>query len=343
MVAVMSRMKVAQVKGPGSGFEVVERDVPEPGPGTVRIRVEACGLCHSDAFVKEGHWPGLQYPRVPGHEVAGVVDEVGPGVVPWRKGQRVGVGWHGGHCGHCRPCRAGDFITCETLQIAGIAYDGGYGEYMIARAEALASIPATLSPEEAAPLLCAGITTFNALRHGGAQPGDLVAVQGIGGLGHLGIQFAAKLGFDTVAISRGRDKEPLARELGARRYLDTDTGDPAQELAKLGGARVILATAPNAKAISALVDGLGVDGRLIVVAASPDPIQVTPIQLIGKRRSIQGWPSGTSRHSEETLAFAALTGVRPMTERFPLARVGDAYESMIANRVRFRAVLAMGT
>jgi D-arabinose 1-dehydrogenase-like Zn-dependent alcohol dehydrogenase len=336
----MQSMKVVQVAAPGAGFEVVDRDVPQPGPGTVRVRVEACGLCHSDAFVKEGHWPGLAFPRVPGHEVAGVVDEVGPRVT-WKKGQRVGVGWHGGHCGKCTPCRRGDFIACQVLRIPGLSYDGGYGEYMVAPAEALAAIPEQLSAEEAAPILCAGITTFNALRHSGAMPGDVVAVQGIGGLGHLGVQFADKFGFHTVAVSRGKDKEPMALQLGAARYVDTETMNPAEELQRLGGARVILATAPNSKAISALVDGLGVGGTLVVVGASPEPISVTPIQLIGGRRSIRGWPSGTSKDSEDALAFCARTGVRPMIERFPLARTAEAYERMMTNKVRFRAVLTV--
>jgi D-arabinose 1-dehydrogenase-like Zn-dependent alcohol dehydrogenase len=335
-------MKVVQLAAAGGNFEVVERDVPEPGPGAVRIRVEACGLCHSDAFVKEGHWPGLRYPRVPGHEVAGVVDEVGSGVTTWRKGQRVGVGWHGGHCGVCTPCRRGDFVACVVLRIPGFSYDGGYAEYMLAPVEALAAIPDDLTAEMAAPIMCAGVTTFNSLRHSGAQPGDLVAVQGIGGLGHLAVQFAAKSGFHTIAISRGKDKEELALRLGAARYLDTDTTDAAKELTSLGGARVILATAPNSKAISALVDGLGLGGALVVVGASPDPITVTPFQLIGARRSVRGWPSGTSHDSEDALAFCSRSGVRPLIERFPLARAADAYERMMTNKVRFRAVLTTG-
>ena len=335
-------MKVAQISTPDGDFDLVERNVPDPGPGAVRIRVEACGLCHSDAFVKEGHWPGLQYPRVPGHEVAGVVDEVGGGVTTWKKGQRVGVGWHGGHCGVCTPCRRGDFIACVVLRIPGISYDGGYAEYMVAPIEALAALPDDLTPEMAAPIMCAGITTFNSLRHSGAKPGDLVAVQGIGGLGHLAVQFAAKAGYHTIAVSRGKDKEELALRLGAARYLDTDTTDAAKELARLGGARVILATAPNSKAISALVDGLGVDGALVVVGASPESLTVSPFQLIGQRRTVRGWPSGTARDSEDTLAFCSQSGVRPLIERFPLARVAEAYERMMTNRVRFRAVLTMG-
>jgi D-arabinose 1-dehydrogenase-like Zn-dependent alcohol dehydrogenase len=307
----------------------------------VRIRVDACGVCHSDVFTKEGQWPGLQYPRVPGHEIAGVVDAVGAGVTNWKEGQRVGVGWHGGHCFICEPCRRGDFINCRVLKVPGISYDGGYAEYMIAPAEAVAAMPDELPADEAAPLLCAGITTFNALRHSGARSGDLVAVLGVGGLGHLGIQFASKSGFHTVAIGRGGDKDGLALKLGAKRYIDTDKTNAAEELTKMGGARVILATAPSSKAISALVDGLGVDGKLLVVGASSESLTVTPIQLIGQRRSVQGWPSGTSRDSEDTLIFSQRTGVRPMIERFPLARAAEAYDRMMNGTVRFRAVLTM--
>jgi D-arabinose 1-dehydrogenase-like Zn-dependent alcohol dehydrogenase len=292
-------------------------------------------------FVKEGHWPGLQYPRVTGHEVAGVIDEVGPGVTAWKKGQRVGVGWHGAHCGQCDPCRRGDFISCQNLRITGFSDDGGYAQYMIASADALALIPDPLSPAEAAPILCAGITTFNSLRHSGARAGDLVAVQGLGGLGHLGVQFASKMGYRTVALSRGQDKEPLARKLGAVRYLDTDVVKVAEELTKMGGASVILATAPDSKAMSALIDGLGVGGKMIVVGASPDPISVTPIQLIGQRRSIQGWPSGSARDSEDTLNFCALTGIRPMIETFPLEQAAAGYARMLSGKARFRVVLTM--
>jgi alcohol dehydrogenase/propanol-preferring alcohol dehydrogenase len=321
-------------------FELVERDIPRPGPGEVRVKVEACGICHSDAFTKDGTWPGLQYPRVPGHEIAGVIDAVGPDGGEWKPGQRVGVGWHGGHCTRCDRCRRGDFITCSRARTPGISYDGGYAEYMVAPIQALAPIPNDLSAEEAAPLLCAGITTFNALRHSGAQAGDLVAVLGIGGLGHLGIQFANKLGFRVVALGRGADKEPLALKLGAHRYLDTGAMNPAKELAQMGGASVILATAPDSKAMSALIDGLAARGKLLVVAASPAPMEVVPIHLLSGR-SITGWPSGTSSDSEDTLRFSALTGVRPMIEVFPLARVKDAYERMITGKVRFRAVLRM--
>jgi len=337
----MPQMTAVQISRPGAPFEVVTREVPEPGPNKVRIRVQACGICHSDLFVKEGHWPGLQYPRVPGHEVVGVIDEVGPGVTAWKKGQRVGVGWHGKHCGQCVPCRRGDFISCQNLRITGFSDDGGYAQYMIASADALAAIPDSLSPAEAAPILCAGITTFNSLRHSGARAGDLVAVQGLGGLGHLGVQFASKMGYRTVAIGRGKDKEALALKLGAARYLDTDAVKVAEELTKMGGASVILATAPDSKAMSVLIDGLGVGGKLLVVGASADPISVTPIQLIGQRRAIQGWPSGTARDSEDTLNFCALTGIRPMVETFPLEQAAAGYERMLSGKARFRMVLTM--
>ena len=337
----MAQMTAVQISRPGAPFEVVKREVPEPGPNQVRIKVDACGVCHSDVFVKEGHWPGLQYPRVAGHEVAGVIDEVGPGVTTWKKGQRVGVGWHGRHCGHCVPCRRGDFIACQNLRITGFNDDGGYAQYMIASSDALALIPDSLMPIMAAPILCAGITTFNSLRHSGAVAGDLVAVHGLGGLGHLGVQFASKMGYRTVAIGRGKDKEPLAVKLGASLYLDADAVNVAKELASLGGASVILATAPNSKAMSDLIDGLGVGGKLIVVGAAADPISVTPIQLIGQRRSIQGWPSGSARDSEETLNFCAITGIRPMVETFPLEQAAAAYDRMLSGKARFRVVLTM--
>ena len=337
----MAQMTALQISRPGAPFEVVKREIPAPGPNQVRVKVQACGVCHSDVFVKEGHWPGLQYPRVTGHEVAGVIDEVGSGVTAWKQGQRVGVGWHGGHCGQCVPCRRGDFISCQILRVTGFHDDGGYAQYMIARSNTLALIPDSLSPVEAAPILCAGITTFNSLRHSGAVAGDLVAVQGLGGLGHLGIQFASKMGYRTVAIGRGQDKEPLALKLGAVRYLDTDAVNVAEELTKLGGASVILATAPNSKAMSALIDGLGVGGKLLVVGASADPITVTPIQLIGNRRSIQGWPSGTARDSEDTLNFCALAGIRPMVETFLLEQAASGYEHMLSGKARFRVVLTM--
>jgi D-arabinose 1-dehydrogenase-like Zn-dependent alcohol dehydrogenase len=289
----MARMRVVQVAAPGAPLELVEREVPSPGAGEVRIRVEACGVGHSDSFTKEGTYPGIRYPIAPGHEVAGRIDALGPGAEPWREGQRVGVGWHGGHCGHCDRCRRGDFVTCRELRIPGIAYDGGYADYMIAPAHALAAIPDELDAEAAAPLLCAGITTFNALRNSGARAGDLVAVLGIGGLGHLAVQFAAKMSFETVAIARGQDKAELARTLGARRYLDSQADDVAAELAARGGARVILATVTSAKAMSAVIDGLAVNGKLLVVGATPEPIEVSPFQLIGRRASIQGWPSAS--------------------------------------------------
>ncbi len=335
-------MKAVQVGKPGGNFEIVERPIPEPARGQVRIKVEACGICHSDALVKEGHWPGLQYPRVPGHEIAGRVDAVGADVTNWKPGQRVGVGWHGGHCFVCDPCRRGDFILCQFEKITALSFDGGYAEYMIAPAEAVAAIPDELPADEAAPLLCAGITTYNSLRNSGARAGDLVAIQGIGGLGHLGIQYARQMGFRTVAIGRGGDKEPLARKLGAHQYVDTNAGAPAESLQKLGGARVILATAPDSKSISALVDGLRPNGRLVIVGASPEPLAITPLQLIMVRRSVHGWSSGTAKDSEDTMQFSALTGVRPMIERYPLEKVAEAYDQMISGRARFRVVVTMG-
>jgi D-arabinose 1-dehydrogenase-like Zn-dependent alcohol dehydrogenase len=334
-------MKAVQVAKPGGDFELVERNVPEPAPGQVRIKVDACGICHSDVLVKEGHWPGLQYPRVPGHEIAGRIDAVGADVTNWKAGQRVGVGWHGGHCFTCNACRRGDFILCQEQKITGFSHDGGYAEYMVTPAEAVAAIPDDLPATEAAPLLCAGITVFNALRNAGARAGDLVAIQGIGGLGHLGIQYARQMGFRTFAIGRGKDKEPLARKLGAAHFVDTAAGDPVGELQKFGGARVILATAPDSKSISALVNGLAANGKMVVVGASPEPITVSPLQLIGGRKSIQGWPSGTAIDSEDTLTFSALTGVRPMIERYPLEKAAEGYQQMISGRARFRVVLTM--
>ena len=339
----MTKMRVVQVTEPNGPLELVERDIPEPAAGQVRVRVQACGVCHSDAFTKEGTFPGLTYPRVPGHEVAGVVDALGPsGTAPWSVGQRVGVGWHGGHCGHCDRCRRGDFVTCRRAQIPGITFDGGYAEYMIAPAQALASIPDELGDAEAGPLLCAGITTFNALRHSGARAGDLVGVLGIGGLGHLGVQFAARMGFETVAIARGRDKEPLARRLGARHYIDSREEGVAARLGELGGASVVLATVTSAKAMTAVIDGLAVGGKLLVVGAAPEPIEVSPFQLIGGRRSVQGWPSGVAADSDDTLAFSALAGVRPMIETYPLERAAEAYARMMSGEARFRVVLDVG-
>ncbi len=336
----MSRtMKAVLVTKAGAAFAVTEKALPDPAAGTVRIRVEACGICHSDAFVKDGHWPGIAYPRVPGHEVAGVIDAVGPQVQSWKAGDRVGIGWHGDHCGECTSCRRGDFISCSALQITGISFDGGYQQYMIAPARGLAHIPDPLRPAEAAPLLCAGVTTFNSLRHSGAMPGDVVAIHGIGGLGHLAVQFARHFGFHVVALSRGKAKEELALRLGAHRYVDTERVNAAEELAKSGGARVILATAPDSKAISSLVDGLSNDGKLLAIAGTRDPMQIAPTQLIRGRRSVQGWPSGTSRDSEDTLNFCALTGIRPMVEEFALEDAARGYERMIRNQARFRVVL----
>jgi len=336
----LAKMKVAQVSKPGADFEIVERDIPVPPAGHVRIRVQACGVCHSDVLTKEG-WPGIQYPRVPGHEVAGVIDELGVSVTSWKKGQRVGVGWHGGQDGTCLSCRRGDFANCENLLISGISYDGGYAEYMIAPVSALAAMPDSLDAAEAAPLLCAGITTFNALRHSGALPGDTVAVQGIGGLGHLGVQFASKFGYRTVAIGRGAENAARAKKLGASDYIDSQAVNAAEALKKMGGARVILATAPSSKAMSELIDGLGPNGTLLVVGASGDPVQATPIQLIFGRREIKGWSSGIPTDSEDTLRFAELTGVRPMIEKYPLAKAGEAYARMMSGKAEFRVVLTM--
>src|ERR1700678_1258611 len=326
--APMKRMKAVQVAKPNAGLEVVERDIPDPKPRQVRIKVQACGVCHSDMFTVTGAFPGIQYPRVPGHEVVGIIDAVGADVPDWKMGMRVGVGWHGGHCGHCDSCRRGDFLTCKVGQVPGISYDGGYAEYMIAPFEALASIPDDLKSEDAAPLLCAGITTFNALRHSGVQSGDLVAVLGIGGLGHLGGQFANRMGFKTVAIARGADKGPLAKKLGAHIYIDSTSQNPAEELTKLGGAKVILSTVTDSKTMTAALGGLGIDGKLLVGGASPEPIQVSPFLVIGQRRSVVGWPSGTSMDSEDTLKFSVLTNVRAMVETFPLATAAEAYEHM---------------
>jgi D-arabinose 1-dehydrogenase-like Zn-dependent alcohol dehydrogenase len=336
-------MKAVQISKPGGNFEVVDRPIPDPGRGQVRIKVEACGICHSDALVKEGHWPGIEYPRVPGHEIAGRIDAVGPDVTLWKPGQRVGVGWHGGHCFQCEPCRRGDFINCRFEKVTAIHFDGGYQEYMLAPAEGVALIPENLPADEAAPLLCAGITVYNALRNSDARAGDLVAVQGIGGLGHLGIQYARQMGFRTVAIGRGGDKQSLATKLGAQQYIDTNSGAPAEELQKMGGADLILATAPDSKSISALVDGLGPNGTLIIVGAAFDSLTVTPIQLIGGRKSIRGWASGTARDSQDTMEFSAFSGVRPMIERYTLERAAEAYSQMITGKARFRVVLTMGS
>jgi D-arabinose 1-dehydrogenase-like Zn-dependent alcohol dehydrogenase len=334
-------MKVAQISKPGAGFQIVEREIPKPGMGEVLIKVQACGVCHSDALTVEGSFPGIQYPRVPGHEVAGIIDEVGAGVSAWKKGQRVGVGWHGGQDNTCRECRRGDFRNCRNVKIAGISYDGGYQQYMLAPVEALAAIPENLSDIEAAPLLCAGITTYNALRHSGAFPGDLVAVQGIGGLGHLGVQFANKFGYKVAAIGRGSENAILAKKLGANVYIDSKATNAAEALQKLGGARVILATAPSSKAMSELIDGLGPNGKLLVIGATFDPIEVTPVQLILGSRTIQGWAAGTPADSEDTLRFAELSGVRPMIETYPLERAAEAYARMMSGKAEFRVVLTM--
>ncbi len=334
-------MKVAQISKPGGDFEIVEREIPNPGAGQVRIKVQACGVCHSDVFVKEGLWPGIQYPRVPGHEVAGVIDEIGAGVTGWKVGQRVGVGWHGGQDNTCLECRRGHFLYCRDPKVAGISYDGGYQQYMVAPVEALAAIPDTLSDAEAGPLLCAGVTTFNALRHSGASPGSLVAVQGVGGLGHLAIQFANKFGYKVAAIGRGPENSVLAKKLGASAYIDSKAVNAAAELQKLGGAQAILATAPNSKAMSDLIDGLAPNGKFIVVGISSDPIAVTPLQLISGERAIQGSAVGTPTDSEDTLRFAELSGVRPMIETYPLERAQEAFARMMSGDAQFRVVLTM--
>lgn len=336
----MTTMRAIQVPEAGGEFELVEKPIPRPGPGQVRVKVSACGICHSDAFTKDGAFP-IEYPRVPGHEVIGVVDALGEGVTQWETGRRVGVGWHGGHCGSCDSCRRGDFVTCRNQQICGIAYDGGYAEYMVTPVEALAAVPDDLSDAAAAPLLCAGVTTYNALRHSGAMPGDVVAVQGVGGLGHLAVQYAVRMGFHTVALSRGPDKAELAAELGAHRYVDVEAEDPVKVLRALGGARVILATAPSGKAMSGLIEALGVNGRLLVVGASTEPIEVAPVQLIGRRRGIAGHPSGTPRDSEDAMTFSALAGIEAVIETYPLAEAAAAYKRMIENKARFRVVLTM--
>jgi D-arabinose 1-dehydrogenase-like Zn-dependent alcohol dehydrogenase len=337
----MAPMKAAQISKAGGDFEIVDREIPKPSAGHVLIKVQACGVCHSDSFTKEGAWPGIQYPRVPGHEIAGIIDELGAGVTGWTKGQRVGVGWHGGHDGTCLQCRRGDFGNCQNMKIAGISYDGGYQQYMVAPVGALAMMPEGLGDAEAAPLLCAGITTFNALRHSGAVPGDLVAVLGIGGLGHLGIQFASKFGYKVAAIGRGAENAPLAKKLGASVYIDNRVTNPAEELQKLGGAQVILATAPSSKAMSDVINGLGPNGKLMVVGAAFDPIEVTPAQLIIGSKSIQGWASGTPTDAEDTLRFSVLTGVRPMIETYPLEKAAEAYARMMSGKAQFRVVLTM--
>ncbi|HZV34558.1 MAG TPA: alcohol dehydrogenase [Verrucomicrobiae bacterium] len=337
----MKKMRAMQVTRPKGPFEMVERDVPEPTPGSVRIKVQACGVCHSDSIVKEGVFPGIQYPRVPGHEVVGVIDAVGQGVTQWKAGQRVGVGWHGGYCGKCEPCRRGDFFGCVLGLVTGLTSDGGYADYMIADATAVALMPDGISPLEAAPLLCAGITTYNALRHSAAMPGDLVGILGVGGLGHLAVQYAVKMGFKTVAIARGRDKEPLAKKLGAWRYIDSQTQDPAVELTKLGGAKAIFATVTAGEAMSAVQGGLALNGSLIILGAA-ESMTISPLILLMGRRAIKGWNSGTSIDSEDTVNFSVLTGVRSMNEPYPLERAPDAYDRMMSGKARFRAVLTTG-
>ncbi len=334
-------MKAAQISKAGGDFEIVEREVPNPEAGQVRIKVQACGVCHSDVITKEGLLPGISYPRVPGHEVVGVIDELGAGVTQWKKGQRVGVGWHGGQDNTCSSCRRGDFGTCANLKICGVSYDGGYQEYMVAPVEALAAMPESLNAAEAGPLMCAGVTTFNALRHSGALPSDLVAVQGIGGLGHLGIQFAKNFGYRVAAVGRGPENAALSKKLGAHVYIDSAATDAAAELQKLGGARAILATAPSAKAMSSIAGGLGVNGVLVVVGAPAEPLELSAIPLIFGRKRIQGWPSGIPTDSEDTLRFAELTGVRPMIETYPLEKAAEAYARMMSGKAQFRVVLTM--
>ena len=334
--------RFVQVSKPNGPFEIVERGIPEPGAAQVRIKVQACGICHSDSMMKEGLFPGVQYPRVPGHEVAGIIDTVGDNVTEWKIGQRVGVGWHGGQCGHCESCRRGDFFACRYVQTTGFTYDGGYADYMIASAQALALIPDQLSATEAAPLMCAGITTYNALRNSGARVGDVVAILGVGGLGHLGIQFAAKMGFKTVAIARGKDKEEMVKKLGAIHYIDSQSQNAVEELVKMGGAKVILGTVPSGKAMSAVLGGLGVNGKLVIIGASDEPLQVPANQFLSGRQSVVGWYSGSSIDSQDTLSFSALSNVQSMNEVFPLERASEAYELMMSGKARFRVVLTTG-
>jgi D-arabinose 1-dehydrogenase-like Zn-dependent alcohol dehydrogenase len=338
-------MRSVQVSKPEGPFEIVDRDIPEPGPTQVRIKVQACGICHSDSITKEGLFPGILYPRVPGHEIAGVIDAMGKDIATgteWKVGQRVAVGWHGGHCGHCESCRRGDFVTCRYAQVPGISYDGGYSDYVIVPSEAVALVPDELSATEAAPLMCAGITTYNALRNSGAHPGDVVAILGIGGLGHLGIQFASKMGFKTIALARGKEEEELVKKLGAIQYIDNRSQNSVEELNKLGGAKVILATAPSGKAMSQILGGLAVGGKIVIIGASDEPIEVNPLLFIQGRRSLIGWPSGTSIDSQDTLSFSVMSGVRPMNEVFPLERAAEAYDLMMSGKARFRCVLTTG-
>lgn len=339
----MPGIRAVQVPAAHAAFQMVKRELPSPGDGTVRVKVQACGICHSDEYAKEGSRPGISYPRVPGHEIAGVIDAVGAGVQGWENGQRVGVGWHGGHCGYCNSCRRGDFVTCSKgRQITGLTCDGGYTEYMLISAAALAAIPDEISATDAAPLLCAGVTTFNSLRNSGARPGDVVAILGLGGLGHLGVQFAAKMGFETIAIARGKDKEAFAKKLGAKHYLDSESQNAAAELEKLGGARVILSTVTSGKAVNAVLGGMGINGKTILVGNPDQPLEITGRLLIAGRRSVSGWPSGSPIDSQDALEFCALTGIRPMTEIYPLERAPEAYERMLSGKARFRVVLTTG-
>jgi len=335
--------RAVQVTAAGGTFEMVQKQFPEPAPGQVRIRVKACGVCHSDSITKQGLFPGIAYPRVPGHEIAGVIDAVGSGEHLFKVGQRVGLGWHGGHCNYCIPCRRGDFILCENGQISGISFDGGYADYVVAPANAVAFMPDELNDEDAGPLLCAGITTYNSLRNSGARPGDTVAILGIGGLGHLGVQYAAKSGYRTVAIARGQDKAPLAKQLGAHVYIDSTKQDAMAELQKLGGAAVILSTVTDAATLAVAVNGLAPNGKLIIVGVPEKPLDVNTLPMILGRRSIVGWPSGTGMDCEDTLRFSALAGVRPMIETFPIEKAADAYERMMSGKARFRAVIKVSS
>ena len=337
----MAKMRAVQVPRAGGPFEIVERDIPEAQSGMVRVKVQACGICHSDEVTKHGLFPGIEYPRIPGHEVVGVIDEVGPNVPQWKVGDRVGVGWNGGYCGYCISCRRGDFFACETSTlVTGVTCDGGYADYLVTPFSSLALVPEELSPVEAAPLMCAGVTTFNCLRNSGARPGEVVAVVGLGGLGHLGVQYAAKSGFNTVAIGRGKDKEPLARKLGAAHYIDTGSQDPAAELQKLGGAKVILATVTAAEAMKQVIPGLATKGTLMIVGAVPS-LEVPALALLLKSQQVKGWYSGTSLDSQETLGFSVQAGVRSMNESYPLEQVNEAYARMTEGKARFRVVLTM--
>mgnify|MGYP000185011504 FL=1 len=332
-------MRAAVVPEAGEGFEVVERAVPEPAPGEVRVAVEACGICHSDVFVKDGGYPGVRYPRIPGHEVTGYVDAVGEDVDSWSEGDYVGAGWHGGHCFTCEPCRRGNFVQCANGDITGLTFDGGYAEFTTVPAEALAAVPEDLRAVDAAPLLCAGVTTYNALRNADLQPGDLVAVQGVGGLGHLGIQYARAAGYETVAISRSPDKEEFARELGADHFVNAAETDPAEQLQALGGADGVLATAPSSDAIGSVVEGIGIDGSVIVVGVPGEDVPVNAQHLVGTNGAVEGWSSGDARDSQDTLEFSSLRDISPEIETYPLAEVETAYERMITNEARFRVVL----